>query len=121
VVIIEHAGDAVETEPVHPVLVEPEAAVGKQEMENLGFLVVKAPGIPGPMSTPGPFMEILVRGPSNLPSPSTSFATEWEWTMSMSTVSPEPWAVSMRALRSSGVPNREEAAKKFDTWYPKEP
>ena len=37
-------------------------------------------------------------------------------TMSMITRNPIPCAVSTNCLKSSGVPNRELTAKKFDTW-----
>ena len=39
----------------------------------------------------------------------------------MMTRSPIPCAVSTRLFRSSGVPKRELAAKKLETWYPKLP
>lgn len=39
------------------------------------------------------------------------------WTMSMRTRRPSSWALSIRDLRSSGVPKRLLGAKKFVTWY----
>jgi hypothetical protein len=41
-VVVHHAGDAVEPEPVHPVLVQPETAVGQEEMNDLALAVVEA-------------------------------------------------------------------------------
>ena len=40
-VVIEHAGDAVKTEAIHAVFIKPEAAVGEQEMEHFGFVIIK--------------------------------------------------------------------------------
>ena len=49
VVMIEHAGDAVKAEAVKMIFFQPEAHVGKQEMDHAGFAVIKHPGIPGRM------------------------------------------------------------------------
>ena len=71
--------------------------------------------------TDGPLWKYWSSDPSSRLSPSTSFRTACECTRSMMTASPAAWASSTRALSSSGVPKREEAAKKLLTWYPKEP
>ena len=52
--------------------------------------------------------------------PSRELDDACECTMSISTVSPYECAVSMRYLSSSGVPQREDTAKKLVTWYPKD-
>lgn len=44
------------------------------------------------------------------------FLTAWEWTTSSRTAMLRPWAVSMRYFKSSGVPKREQGAKKEETW-----
>ncbi len=41
--------------------------------------------------------------------------------MSMMTAIPISCAVSISCRNSSGVPFLDEGAKKFDTWYPKDP
>ena len=48
--------------------------------------------------------------------PSWVFLDACECTMSMSTTMPNRWASSIIAFSSSGVPQREEAAKKLVTW-----
>lgn len=48
--------------------------------------------------------------------PSFVFLLACECTMSISTTMPKRCASSMSALSSSGVPQRDEAAKKLVTW-----
>jgi len=57
---IEHAGDPVESESVHPELIEPIPAIGKKEMENLGFAVVETTGPPCRMNPMGTLVKILI-------------------------------------------------------------
>ena len=59
--------------------------------------------------------------PSNMLIPSMELLEAWLWTMSMSTYRPRRWASSMRALSSSGVPERLLTPKKLVTWYPNDP
>jgi hypothetical protein len=48
--------------------------------------------------------------------PSLVFFDAWLWTMSISTTIPRRCASSISALSSSGVPQRDDAAKKLVTW-----
>jgi len=61
-VVVEHAGDAVETEAVDMVFIEPEAAIGEQEVQHFRFAVVEAARIPGGVLAPTAGMEILIGG-----------------------------------------------------------
>ena len=59
VAIIKHGGDAVETETVEMVFVEPELAVGQQEVEHLILAVVKTQAVPSRMLATVALIEIL--------------------------------------------------------------
>ena len=52
VVMIEHAGDAVEPESIEMELLDPVLAVGKQEMLHLRLGIVKQAGVPGGVIAP---------------------------------------------------------------------
>jgi hypothetical protein len=54
--------------------------------------------------------------PSKRFSPSSVFFTAWLCTRSSSTSRPRPWAASISRLSCSGVPKRDEGAKKLLTW-----
>ncbi len=60
---IEHAGHPVEAEAVDPVFVEPEAAVGEQEVQDLDLAVVEAARVPGTVPAARPAVEVLMQGP----------------------------------------------------------
>ena len=60
VAIVKHGGDAVEAEAIEAVLVEPEFAVGEQEVEHLVTPIIEAKRIPGLVFTPTPGVKVLV-------------------------------------------------------------
>ena len=60
VAVVEHGGDAVEAEAVEAVLVEPELAVGEQEVEHFVAAVVEAERVPGAVFAPLAGVEVLV-------------------------------------------------------------
>ena len=62
VVMVEHGGNAVKAESVEVILRHPEFQVGQQEVDDLGFAVIKALGTPGGMITLAASVEKLVFG-----------------------------------------------------------
>ena len=54
VIKIQHAGDAVKTKAIEPVLFKPEPAIGKKKMKYLWFSVIKTSGIPCMVYPRGP-------------------------------------------------------------------
>ena len=61
-VVVEHAGDAVEAEAVEVEFVDPVAGVGEEEVEDFGFAVVEAAGVPGGVVAAFAGVEVLVGG-----------------------------------------------------------
>ena len=61
-VVVEHAGDAVEAEAVEVEFVDPVAGVGEEEVEDFGFSVVEAAGVPGGVVAAFAGVEVLVGG-----------------------------------------------------------
>lgn len=59
---VEHGGYAIEAEAVEAELVKPVAAVGEQEVEDVGLAVVEATGVPGVVPTPRTAVEVLEVG-----------------------------------------------------------
>lgn len=59
-VVVEHAGDAVEAEAVEIEFVDPVAGVGEEEVEDFGFAVVEAAGVPGGVVAAFAGVEVLV-------------------------------------------------------------
>ncbi len=62
-VLVEHTGHPVKTEPVYAVFVHPIAAVGEQEVEHLWPGIVETPRIPGRVPPPRTVVKILVGCP----------------------------------------------------------
>ena len=60
VIVVEHAGDAVKTEAVEVILLQPELQVREQEMEHLGLSVIEALGPPGGVFALRPGVEELI-------------------------------------------------------------
>ena len=61
-VVVEHAGDAVEAEAVEVEFVDPVAGVGEEKVEDFGFAVVEAAGVPGGVVAAFAGVEILIGG-----------------------------------------------------------
>ncbi|MPN08292.1 hypothetical protein SDC9_155574 [bioreactor metagenome] len=62
VVAVKHAGDAVEAKAVDVVFVEPEAAVGEQELEHFRLFIIEAERIPGAVFAAFAGIKILLAG-----------------------------------------------------------
>ena len=57
---VKHAGDAVEAKAVQLIFVEPEAAVGKQKMQNLILAVIETARIPQLVTSAGSVVKVLI-------------------------------------------------------------
>ena len=57
---VEHRGDAVEAVAIEVILIEPEAAVGEKEVQDVGLAVVEATRIPGIVPAARAVVEVLV-------------------------------------------------------------
>ena len=62
VVVVEHASDAVEAEAVKVEFVDPVAGIGEKKVENFGFAVVEAAGVPCWVVTAFAGVKILIGG-----------------------------------------------------------
>jgi ABC-type microcin C transport system permease subunit YejE len=60
--LVEHAGDAVEAEAVELKFIEPIAAIREQKVQDLVFSIIEESRIPGHMVATGPLVKVLVGG-----------------------------------------------------------
>jgi hypothetical protein len=112
---VHHAGDAVESEAVEHERVHVVTEVGQEEAEDLVAAIVEEARVPKLMPASSPLVKVEVVGAVKhvdsgfsvagcFTYPSRMFLQACEWTTSRRTVRPSSCALSMRDLRSSGVP-----------------
>lgn len=113
--MVEHRGDAVKAEAVEVVLRQPIFKVGEKEVEHLVLAVLEALGIPGGMGPPGAGVEKLIGRPVKFVDALPGVFCRVGVDNIQQHGDAQPMAASINALSWSGVPKREEAAKKFVT------